>query len=96
MLEQRFYILETSLRRVEQQTTMQRTQLPDQQTTDLALLRIEIERLKGHIQTVECGVARLDERTLPAKLRQSAREDSSYKDPCRLNPESPLHLPSRP
>jgi hypothetical protein len=94
MLEQKFFIVESSMRRLEQQVTQRPTPLGDQQRTDTAILRAEIERLKAHIQTIECGVAKLDERTLPPKLRQSG--DSAYKDPCRLNPETPLRLPSRP
>lgn len=96
MLEQRFYILESTMRRLEQQTAMRPTTIPEQQQTNQAVLRGEIERLKGHIQTLDCAIAKLDERTLAPNLRQSARDESSYKDPCRLNPENPLRLPARP
>ena len=96
MMEQRFYILESSMRRLEQQIAQRPSTIPDQQRPDVALLQAEIERLKAHIQTVECAVAKLDERTLAPNQRQAAREDSPYKDPCRLNPETPLRLPSRP
>ncbi|HEY7783722.1 MAG TPA: hypothetical protein VIB00_03305 [Pyrinomonadaceae bacterium] len=94
MLEQRFYIVENSVRRLEQQVIQRPTPLGDQRA-DTTALRAELERLKAHIETVECAVAKLDERTLSASER-SGRQDSAYKDPCRLNPTSPLRLPSRP
>jgi hypothetical protein len=96
MLEQRFYIVESNLRRLEQQVIQRPTPLGDQQRVDTTVLRAEIEKLKAHIETIECAVAKLDERTLPANERQSGRADSPYKDPCRMNPMAPVRLPSRP
>ncbi|MGH9880388.1 MAG: hypothetical protein ACRD6N_03045 [Pyrinomonadaceae bacterium] len=89
MLEQRFYFLEANLRRLETQVAARPTPAPDQQAP---LLRNEIEALKGQIQIINCALAKLDERTLSPNLRQSAREGSSYRDPCRLNPETPLRV----
>jgi hypothetical protein len=42
----------------------------------------------------ECGIAKLDERTLTPAARD-ARRKAVGNDPCRLNFELPLRPPSR-
>jgi hypothetical protein len=94
MLEQRFYAVESNIRRLESVVSARPSQLSDSARTDSVVLRSEIEILKSQMQLINCAIAKLDERTLPAKQRQSERENS-FKDPCRMNPETPLNLPTQ-
>jgi len=61
---------------------------------DLLRLQADIQVLQRRIIDDECGLAKLDERTLTA-ARRDARIKSGVgnDDPCRLNFESPLRLP---
>ena len=99
MLEQRLYFMETRINRLEQQSVVaaRPTQSTDQRRQEIDLLRREIETLKGHINEIECGLVKVDERTLTASVRESRRRDNNlYKDPCRLEAETPLRLSARP
>jgi len=98
MLEQRLYFMESRINRLEQSALAARpTPATDQRRQEIDLLRKEIETLKGHINEIECGLVKVDERTLTASLRELRRQDSNlYKDPCRLEPETPLRLSARP
>ena len=93
MLEQRIFIIEASMRRVEQQVTMRPSLQPDQTNAETVVLRNEVSRLRNEMQIVQCGLAKLDERTLSPELRLNRNENNSYKDPCRARPEMPLQLP---
>src|ERR1043165_527238 len=99
-LEQRFYTIETSITRLEQQTSLSSrpsiTQ-PAASDTEVTLLRSEVEALQRRLNEIECGLAKLDERTLaPATRDARKRSGVSSTDPCRLNPETPLRLSTRP
>ena len=99
-LEQRFYTIETSITRLEQQASLSSrpsiTQ-PSVSSTDVTLLRSEIEALQRRLSEIECGLAKLDERTLaPAARDARKRSGVNSTDPCRLNPETPLRLSTRP
>jgi hypothetical protein len=97
MLEQRFYMLETSLNRLQQSVSSQRStgssssDLRDRQVDEL---RGELQRLQIRLNEVECGLVKLDERTATAggKARNGEARPG---DPCRLNPGTPLRLPTR-
>jgi len=99
-LEQRFYTIETSITRLEQQASLSSrpsiTQ-PAASDTEVTLLRSEVEALQRRLSETECGLAKLDERTLaPATRDARKRSGVSSTDPCRLNPETPLRLSTRP
>ena len=99
-LEQRFYTIETSITRLEQQASLSSrpsiTQ-PAASDTEVTLLRAEVEALQRRLSEIECGLAKLDERTLaPATRDARKRSGVSSTDPCRLNPETPLRLSTRP
>lgn len=97
-LEQRFYTIELSINRLEQQSSMGARSAPsdNQREMELELLRNQVKLLQGQLSELGCGLAKLDERTLAASVRQSrSRSSSASTDPCRLNPETPLMLPSR-
>ena len=93
MLEQRIFIIEASIRRLEQQVTMRPTLQPDQTSAETVVLRNEVARLRSEMQLVQCALAKLDERTLPPELRLNRDQNNSYKDPCRTKPETPLQFP---
>lgn len=91
MLEQRFFRLESSMTRLEQVISSQRsTPAPSSRDQDVLLMRQELEGLKLRMNEIECGLVKLDERTTPANARKGDN------DQCRLNPNSPLRLSTRP
>jgi hypothetical protein len=95
-LEQRIYSIETSLRGLEQQSRLAGVNAG--RTTrdpEVNLLRTELDTLRRRLAEVECGLARVDERTLTAAARAARRKaQSDAGDPCRLNPDAPLRLPT--
>jgi hypothetical protein len=95
-LEQRLYTIENSLRTLEQQSRMSGLGARGAAVTpdDLVLLRNEIQNLQVRVMEDECGLAKLDERTLTPEARE-ARRKAAGNDPCRLNFELPLRPPSR-
>lgn len=97
MLEQRFYSLETSMNRLQQVVTSQRSTVSSSDLHDREVdqLRQEMQRLQLRLTEVECGLLRLDERTAKASGNRRGAE-ARPTDPCRQNPGLPLRLPSRP
>ena len=100
LLEQRFYAIETSINRLEQQTALNgRGTAPSANVRDseITLLRAEWGALQRNLVEIECGLVKLDERTLAAATREARkRAGASSTDPCRLNAEAPLRLSTRP
>ena len=92
-VEQRLYSMETILRTVEQQSRLAGVNSRGVNPRDLDLLRTEIQLLQRRVEDDECGLAKLDERTLTAEARNTRRNSGS--DPCRLNANAPLRLPDR-
>jgi len=97
-LEQRFYSLEMNMRSLEQQS---RQAVPARESsareTELFLLRAEVEALQQRLAEIECGLARVDERTLNPSAREARRKTKAGAvDPCRLNADAPLLLLTRP
>ena len=96
MLEQRFYMLETSMNRLQQSVSSQRsTSSSDLRNREVDELRGELQRLQIRLNEVECGLVKLDERTATAGGNRRSGE-ARPGDPCRLNPGTPLRLPTRP
>jgi hypothetical protein len=100
LLEQRFYIVENTLNRIEQQSRLNpspATPQPSGSDNDIALLRAQVESLQRQMAELSCGLAKLDERTLSPEAR-SAREKSATlsADPCRQNADAPLRIANRP
>lgn len=98
MLEQRLFLIESRLNRLEQQSAINlRTPGIDQGRAENERLGIELATVKSRISELQCGLAKLDERTLPTSERESRRRDgSTYRDPCRANPETPVQLTRQP
>ena len=98
LLEQRFYSIETSIRGLEQQSRLSSsTNGRAARDPEVGLLRAEVESLRRQLAEVECGLAKVDERTLSPAAKEARRKASSGAvSPCRLNPDAPLRLPTRP
>lgn len=97
-LEQRFYSIEVSLRGLEQQSRLSSsTTMRVERDPEIGLLRAEVESLRQRLAEAECGLARVDERTLNAAAKEARRKlAGGGSDPCRLNADAPLRLPGRP
>lgn len=95
LLEQRFYSVESSISRLQQYVAAQRPSVsqPGVSDREMTLIREEIQRLSLRVIELECGLVKIDERTTPATRRNTAGKST---DPCRLNPETPLRLSTRP
>ena len=93
LLEQRFYMLESSMNRMQTYLASQRPPTPQPNTSDrdVLLIRDEVQRLSLRLSEVECGLLKLDERTA---IRRNNTQKSD--DPCRVNVDTPLRLSARP
>lgn len=98
-LEQRFYSIETSIRGLEQQSRLSDVRT-ERATRDpeVGLLRADVEALRRRLAEIECGVVKMDERTLTPAAKEARQKSvaGGAGDPCRLNAEAPLRLPTRP
>ena len=97
-LEQRLYLIETSISRLEQSSISPRPRTSDSGARDqeITLLRTEIQTLQLRLNEIECGLVKLDERTTTPAAREARREAVKLADPCRLNPSAPVRLSTRP
>lgn len=98
LLEQRFYSMEASIRSLEQQLRLSSVNTGRvDNDREVSLLRSEVEALRRRLAEVECGLARVDERTLNATAREARRKaEAGMSHPCRLNADAPVQLPARP
>lgn len=105
-VEQRFYYIETRLNQLENQsrypgvlpgaTSPTSTQL-NQLMTEIETLRVQIDSLRSRVGEVECGLLKVDERTLTPAARQARqRSASGSAEPCRADPSAPVRLSVRP
>ena len=100
VVEQRLNSVELGINRLEQQQARAQTTAPQPSAslrdTQIELLRSEVELLQRRLAEDECGLVRVDERTLTPQAREARRKDAAEKDdPCRLNFDAPLRLSSR-
>ena len=97
-LEQRFYSLEMSMRSLEQQSRVSGAPRESAaRDSEVVLLRAEVDALKRQLAEIECGLARVDERTLSPAAKETRRKTVARAvDSCRLNADTPLRLPTRP
>jgi hypothetical protein len=105
-LEQRLYSIESSISQLRQQMIVSQRTSPTQAArdpeigllrTEVGSLRSQVEILKARLSELECGLVRLDERTLSAAAKETrTRAGAQSKDSCRLNPQAPVQLSSRP
>lgn len=97
-LEQRLYSIETSIRGLEQQSRLSVGPGANAaRDPEVGLLRAEVEALRLRLAEVECGLSRVDERTLTQAGRVARRKsETGAGDPCRLNADAPVRLSARP
>jgi hypothetical protein len=98
-LEQRLYSIETNIRGLEQQLRLSSstTERATARDPEVGLLRTEVEALRQRLAEIECGLARVDERTLTPSAKEARRKSTGgTSNPCRLNADAPLRLPTRP
>lgn len=94
-LEQRLYLMETNVRRVEQQSRSGGATSQSVSHQDVELLRAQVQALQLRLVEHECALAKLDERTLAPAMREARRKSGVRTDPCRVNTDTPLRLPDR-
>jgi hypothetical protein len=98
-LENRFYSIESRLTRLETDSRATRItpQLPTNNDTELRFLQTSIDGLRLRVGEVECGLLKVDERTLSNAVRQGRnRSGISQSDRCRQDPANPVQLLARP
>jgi len=93
-LEQRIYTIDSNITQIQQQVMMiSRNPAPSAGASgEVQQLRLELNLLRSQMNQIECALAKLDERTL-APARPKTR---SVKDPCRLDPQTPIEMPGHP
>jgi hypothetical protein len=97
-LEQRIYTIESRINGLEQLAISARRSSPAPTTRDPEVdrLRSEMELLKNRVRELECGLVRLDERTLATGMKNARRRTGGQPlDPCRQNTEVPIQLSTR-
>ena len=98
LLEQRLYSIESSISRLQQSALSQREPIsqPGVRDPEINLIRGEIQSLQLRLNELECGLIKLDERTTISVRDTRKRAGAKPTDPCRLNPDAPLRLSTRP
>lgn len=105
-VEQRFYYIESRINRLESESRYPGV-MPGTSTrndTELSLLRTEVETVRTEIDSLrlrigelECGLIKVDERTLAPVVRQARKQSApDTNEPCRVNPNAPVRLSARP
>ena len=97
MLEQRLYSLESRI--TSMPTHVQPpliSSIPSTTQNDVNFLRTQMDGMRIRLGEVECGLLKLDERTLTAAQRRTTRTGPSSSDRCRENFGTPIMLSSRP
>jgi len=96
MLEQRLYSLESRITSMPTQVQPPMiSTIPSTTQNDVNFLRTQIDGMRIRLGEVECGVLKLDERTLAAAQRRTNRAGSPS-DRCRDNFGTPIMLSARP
>src|SRR5258708_31945428 len=98
-MEQRFYSIESRLTRIE--TDSHRTVITPQTNTnndlEIQFLRSQVDSLRLRLGEVECGLLRVDERTLtPAARLARSKGGAKESDKCRVDTGTPIQLSARP
>ena len=98
LLEQRLYSIESIINRLEQSALSQRSAVPPTSARDSEInsLREEIRNLTLRLTEAECGLLKLDERTATSAGGTRKGLGTRPTDPCRVNPNAPLRLSTRP
>ena len=99
-LEQRLYQIDSKIDRVEQEARRPAISSPSViggNDAEIRALRAEIDSMRIRLGEAECGLLRVDERTLSATARASRKKATvGGTENCRLDPGSSIELSSRP
>ena len=99
-IENRFYSLESRLNRVEQEASRSRPTSPgilNNNDTEIQFLRSQVDSLRLRLGEAECGLLRLDERTLTSAARLArGKAGPRESDKCRVDIATPIQLSARP
>ena len=91
-LEQRLYTIDTTVRNLEQQSRLAGGSARGVGPEAVERLRLELQALQQRLAEHECGLAKLDERTLTPAMRAARRKSGASGDPCRASFDTPLQL----
>ena len=97
-IENRFYGLESRLNRLETESrpigiTPQTTRTDD---LEIQFLRSQVDALRTRLGEAECGLLRLDERTLTPASRSTRDKAAVNAEPCRRDTSAVVKLSARP
>lgn len=98
-VENRFYSMESRLNRLEQSLSRPAAALPrpgDVDVVEIQALRTQMDSFRVRLGEVECGVLRLDERTLTAATRRGRSGAATGTERCRQNWGAAISLSARP
>ena len=98
-MESRFYGLESRLNRLEQDSreTTSTPRITNNNDSEIRMLQSEVGNLRLRLVEAECGLVRLDERTLTSAARAARKKTpASDTDKCRLDRDTPLEIVVRP
>lgn len=99
-VEQRFYSIESRLNRLEMEAhrpSAAGSRPPAGGDTEIAFLRSQLDALRVRVGEAECGLLKVDERTLTAAARAVRKRSlTGGTENCRLNSSTPVHLSARP
>lgn len=99
-LEQRLYQIESKIDRVEQEVRRPAVTSPSitgGNDADIRYLRSELESMRTRLGEAECGLLRVDERTLTAAAKAARkRAVVGGTENCRLNNGAAIELSARP
>src|SRR5690349_3864270 len=94
-LEQRLYMIETSVRTLEQQSRISSATSRGVGPEEVAAIRAALQTLDLRLTDDECAIAKLDERTLTPAARVARARSAPRTEPCRLGADTPVRLPER-
>lgn len=94
-LEQRLYMIETSVRTLEQQSRLGSVTSRGVSPEEVAALQAALQTLDLRLGDDECAIAKLDERTLTPAARAARIRSGARTEPCRLSADTPVRLPER-
>jgi len=98
-LEQRLFTIESTVNQLRSQTMIAQapsssTAAPSISREEAALLRTEIGLLQRQMMDAQCGLLKLDQRTLPADSRAQLTPAEAA-EPCRRQANSPVRISAR-
>jgi hypothetical protein len=98
LLEQRLISIESNISRLQQValSTRSPTSTSSVRDQEIDLIRENVRNLSLRLDEVECGLLKLDERTTISAGNTRKSTGAKPNDPCRLNPDTPLRLTTRP